>query len=127
MERGAAVPSVDPAAAAERLRAGTSPAPLLLDVREPAEFAAVRVEGSSLLPLSEFAARYGEVPRDRPLVVMCHMGGRSAMATMHLLANGWTDVTNLAGGIDAWERAGLPVRRGPPAPGEGALPTADRD
>jgi rhodanese-related sulfurtransferase len=52
---------------------------------------------------------------------MCHMGGRSAAATGFLLRNGWTNVVNIAGGIDAWERAGLPVKRGTPAPGEGEL------
>ncbi|HSO28894.1 MAG TPA: rhodanese-like domain-containing protein [Candidatus Sulfomarinibacteraceae bacterium] len=97
-------------------------APLLVDVREPGEFAAVRAEGAVLVPLSTFMLRYRDLPKDRPLLMICKSGGRSGQATAFLRANGWTDVVNVAGGTDAWERAGLPVRRGAPAPGEGDLP-----
>jgi rhodanese-related sulfurtransferase len=55
------------------------------------------------------------------LLIMCASGSRSAAATAHLLRNGWTDVTNVAGGITDWERAGLPVVRGPVTPAEGDL------
>ncbi|MEW5990285.1 MAG: rhodanese-like domain-containing protein [Chloroflexota bacterium] len=102
-------------------RARAAP-PLLVDVREPHEYARVRAEGAVLLPLSTFLARYRELPRDRPLQLICQTGSRSGQATAFLLANGWTDVVNVAGGTQAWERAGLPVRRGWPAPGEGDLP-----
>jgi rhodanese-related sulfurtransferase len=101
---------------------GDGPTPLLVDVREPNEFAEVRAEGAVLLPLSTFMLRYRELPKDRPLLMICKVGGRSGQATAFLLANGWTDVVNVAGGTDAWDRAGLPVRRGAPAPGEGDLP-----
>jgi rhodanese-related sulfurtransferase len=94
----------------------------------PAEHAAtggtrdVRAEGAILVPLSTFMLRYRELPRDRPLLMICRSGARSGQATGFLLASGWTDVVNVAGGTLAWERAGLPVRRGAPAPGEGELP-----
>lgn len=101
---------------------GAGASPLLIDVREPSEFAAVRAEGAALVPLSTFMLRYRSLPQDRPLLVICHSGARSAQATAFLLGNGWTDVVNVAGGTLAWERAGLPVRRGAPAPGEGDLP-----
>jgi rhodanese-related sulfurtransferase len=111
--------------AAEDAETGTggepAPAPLLVDVREPPEFAAFRAEGAVLLPLSTFLLRYRELPRDRPLLMICQTGSRSGQATAFLLANGWTDVVNVAGGTLAWERAGLLIRRGPPAPGEGDL------
>jgi rhodanese-related sulfurtransferase len=120
------VPSVSATDAAALLDAAgepaAGPAPLLVDVRERDEFETIRVPGAFLLPISEFAARIGELPTDRPLLVMCHLGSRSASATMFLRSQGRTDVTNVQGGIDAWERAGLPVRRGTPAPGEGELP-----
>ena len=74
------------------------------------------------MPLSTFLLRYRELPRDRPLLMICRSGARSGQATAFLIANGWTDVVNVAGGTLAWERAGLPVRRGAPAPGEGDLP-----
>ena len=96
-------------------------APLLVDVREPNEFVEVRAEGAVLVPLSTFMLRYRELPTDRSLLMICKSGARSGQAAAFLLANGWTDVANVAGGTLAWERAGLPVRRGAPAPGEGDL------
>ena len=114
------LPTTDVQTAAALLAADQPP--LLVDVREPNEFATVRVPGAVLVPLSTFLLKVDTLPRDRPLLVMCAVGGRSAAATAHLLASGWTHVTNVAGGIVAWERAGLPVRRGEPLPGEGDLP-----
>ena len=96
--------------------------PLLLDVREPDEFAEVRAPDAVLLPMSVFTLRVDSLPADRPLLVICHLGGRSAAAAGYLARAGRTDVVNVAGGMDAWERAGLPVRRGPVADGEGDLP-----
>ncbi len=97
-------------------------APILLDVRERHEFVAVRVPGALLYPTSTFVQRFEELPRDRRIHVVCHTGSRSAAVTAFLLRNGWADVWNVAGGMDAWERAGLEVRRGPLAPGEGDPP-----
>ena len=74
------------------------------------------------MPTSTFMARVDDVPADRPILVICHVGGRSAAVTTFLIRRGRTDVVNVAGGMDAWERAGLPVRRGALAPGEGDLP-----
>ncbi len=105
---------------AETRRADGSNA-LIVDVREPGEFLAVRVEGAVLVPLSQFASRFGELPKDRPLLVMCASGTRSLAATGHLIHNGYSDVVNVEGGITAWERSGLPVKRGPTDPGEGEL------
>ncbi len=116
-----ALPAIDVGEAARRLR--EDPArPLLLDVREPNEFAEVRAPGAVLLPTSAFAARLDELPPDRPLLVICRVGGRSAAVTGFLARTGRADVVNVAGGMDAWQRAGLPVRRGPVEPGEGDLP-----
>jgi len=127
------IPTVDVLQAERRLEAGTgdaetgtggeaTSAPLLVDVREPNEFAGSRADGAVLLPLSNFLLRYRELPRDRPLLMICQTGARSGQATAFLLANGWSDVVNVAGGTLAWERAGLAIRRGSPAPGEGDLP-----
>jgi rhodanese-related sulfurtransferase len=116
-----AIPAVEVAEAADRLNRADAPEPLLVDVREVDEFRDVRVEGAALIPMSTFAERHTELPKDRPLLVMCAGGTRSAAATGYLLRSGWTDVVNVEGGITAWQRAGLPVRRGEPDPGEGAL------
>ena len=124
--RPGGIPTISPrdAAAAVAGDAATTSEPtraLIVDVREPDEFASERIEGAVHIPMSEFAARHAELPRDRPLVMQCHSGSRSASATMFLIQRGWTDVRNLDGGIAAWMRDGLPVRTGPPAPGEGDL------
>jgi rhodanese-related sulfurtransferase len=119
MNQVGGIPTIDVNEAAAR-RDGPED-PIVVDVREADEFATVRLEGVALLPMSTFGERHAELPKDRPLLIMCHMGGRSAAAAGFLLRSGWTDVVNVAGGIDAWERAGLPVKRGAPSPGEGDL------
>lgn len=77
---------------------------LLLDVRNPDEFARARLAGATLIPLPELEARLRELEahRDEPIVVMCHLGGRSERACKQLLAAGFPAVENLTGGIDAW-------------------------
>ena len=120
MNRPLATPALDPLYADIRRHDPVRPA-LLLDVREADEFAQVRVEGSLFIPMSQLGLRLSEVPKDRPILVICASGSRSQNVTSHLLASGWADVGNVAGGIIAWERLGLPVRRGPVAPGEGQL------
>ena len=76
----------------------------VLDVREPWELEIASVEGAIAIPLGELTGRVGELPRDRPLAVMCHHGGRSAQATAWLRNQGFDRATNVAGGIDAWAR-----------------------
>ncbi len=80
------------------------PRPLLLDVREPWEVARVRIEGSMAVPLAGVAAAPQALGAPRPVVCICHHGGRSAMAARVLEGQGWPEVYNLAGGIDAWAR-----------------------
>lgn len=84
---------------------------LLLDVRQPEEWASVHIEGATLIPLGELVARLDELPADLPLYVMCHAGGRSAQATAYLEQAGY-DATNIEGGITAWIESGLPVQHG---------------
>jgi rhodanese-related sulfurtransferase len=118
----AGVPTIDVNEAASRLEASSgSSAPMIVDVRELDEFRDVRIAGAALVPMSTFASRLAEIPKDRPLLVMCASGVRSVAATSFLLRNGWTDVVNVDGGIVAWQRAGLAVRRGQVEPGEGDL------
>jgi len=117
------IPGIDVHEAAARVASDERPRPLIVDVREPDEFVAVRVDGVAHVPMSGFLLRAGELPKERPLLVLCASGARSAAVTGYLLRSGWTDVANIDGGITAWQRAGLPVRRGPLAPGEGTLPT----
>jgi rhodanese-related sulfurtransferase len=114
------VPTIDVIEAERRVREDPE-RPVLLDVREPNEFETVRAPGALLIPTSTFQARAGEVPSDRPILVICHSGGRSAAVTGFLVRSGRTDVANVAGGMEAWANAGLPTRSGTPDPGEGEL------
>ena len=77
-------------------------APLVVDVREPWELALCRIEGAVSIPLGEIEQRAAELPRDRPLVMVCHHGGRSQHAATLLEGVGFTRVHNLRGGVDAW-------------------------
>jgi rhodanese-related sulfurtransferase len=115
-------PTVTVVEAADRLRTETDPAPLLVDVRERHEFGVMRVPGAVLLPLSTFTATFDQLPAGRPLLILCAAGSRSARATDFLLANGYTDAFNIAGGISAWNAAGLGIRTGMPEADEGMLP-----
>jgi rhodanese-related sulfurtransferase len=121
VNRPQAIPALDPLYADLRRRDPVRPA-VLLDVRERDEFLSVRVEGALFVPMSQLGARVQEIPRDRPIMVICASGSRSVNATGYLLAAGWEDVGSVAGGVSAWERMGLPVKRGPIEPGEGQLP-----
>ncbi|HEV3011075.1 MAG TPA: rhodanese-like domain-containing protein [Burkholderiales bacterium] len=78
--------------------------PLLLDVREPWEWQAARIEGSQHIPMREVPARLGEIDRGHEVVAICHHGGRSQQVAMFLEKNGFANVHNLVGGVDAWSR-----------------------
>lgn len=75
---------------------------VLLDVREPDEIETASIPWATTIPMGQIPARMDELPRDEPLVVMCHHGGRSERVAQFLEANGYADAINLAGGIDAW-------------------------
>lgn len=109
--------------AARRLEAAEADqGPLLVDVREPGEYAQFRALGAVLMPLSVFQLRYVQLPTGRPLLLICASGSRSMAAGTFLTQQGFGTVANVEGGSIAWMRAGLPVRTGPPADGEGDLP-----
>lgn len=78
--------------------------PLLLDVREPAEFDICHIENSRLLPMGQVAASIDDLPRDKDIIVICHHGMRSHSIAMYLEQLGFDKVINLSGGIDAWSR-----------------------
>ena len=85
--------------------------PLVIDVRGESEYRSGHLPGSILLPLPELPARVGEVPSDRPVVLLCQTGSRSAVAASYLRARGFSQVSNVGGGMAAWFAAGLPVQR----------------
>lgn len=83
--------------------------PLVLDIRTPGEWSSMHIHNSVNLPLSRLQERIAEVPRDRRIAVHCAGGYRSSIAASLLHRYGITDLTELAGGITAWEAANLPV------------------
>ena len=75
---------------------------MLLDIREPEEVAICAIDGSVPIPMNTLPDNLARVPKDRPVVVMCHVGGRSWQVTQWLRAQGYQNVVNLMGGISAW-------------------------
>jgi rhodanese-related sulfurtransferase len=83
--------------------------PLVLDVRNPREWAARHIEGSVNIPLNHLQERIAEVPRDRRVAVHCAGGYRSSIAAGILQQHGITRLIEMAGGLAAWDAAQLPV------------------
>jgi rhodanese-related sulfurtransferase len=81
----------------------------LLDVREPDEWDAGHAPGAHHLPMMEIPARMAEVPADTDVVVVCRSGARSGRVVSYLIGNGWDNVRNLDGGMQAWAAEGRDV------------------
>lgn len=93
------VPEVQPTEV-ERKLASAEP-PLLVDVREPGEYAQGHIAGSRLIPLGTLAHHLHELPKDREIIAVCRSGARSANATKAMQQAG-LKVVNMAGGMLAW-------------------------
>jgi hydroxyacylglutathione hydrolase len=81
----------------------------VLDVRQPAEWAAGHIPGAKFITGAEIPERLAEVTTKEPLAVVCGSGYRSAVISSFLRARGHTDAHNVIGGMSAWRNAGLPV------------------
>lgn len=81
----------------------------VLDVREQFEWDDFHVPNTTLIPLGQLAARVNEVPQDAKIVVICNSGNRSDEGRDILLAAGFTDVTSMDGGVQAWRSLGYPI------------------
>ena len=106
---GPPVPGID--AAAVQARLNEKPKPLVLDVREPSEYAAGHIAGSTLIPLHQLSSRMSELRQDREIICVCASGSRSGSAARQLASDGY-HVLNLSGGMSRWQRAGLPIKKG---------------
>ncbi|MDD4973247.1 MAG: rhodanese-like domain-containing protein [Bacteriovorax sp.] len=82
-----------------------------IDCRENQEWNEAHISGATLIPLSEFEANYESVLKDKnaQIVIQCRSGARSMKACMFLLSKGFTDITNVEGGIMSWMQEGFPV------------------
>ncbi|MFI7596515.1 rhodanese-like domain-containing protein [Actinoplanes sp. NPDC049681] len=98
---GPQVPSVTPAQ--------VESSAYLLDVREPEEWQAGHAPDAHHMPMMEVPARLGEIPNDTEVVVVCRSGGRSGQVVSYLMGNGWDNVRNLDGGMQAWAGEGREV------------------
>ena len=89
---------------AQWLADGSRARPVLLDVREPWEQQVCAIAGSEMMPMQQVPARFGSLDPRQPIVCVCHHGQRSARVAMFLQQQGYEDVYNLIGGVDAWAR-----------------------
>lgn len=98
------VPELTPIEVERRWPEGRRDAVVLLDVREPDELEQAAISGARHIPMREVPERLDELPKDKTIVVFCHLGGRSRRVAQFLAANGFEQVFNLDGGIDAWSQ-----------------------
>lgn len=89
---------VDVTTAAQLMRDGA----LVVDVREPFELEIVQLSGAQHIPMRRIPEAVADLPADKPVLILCHVGGRSLRVTQFLRAHGRANVANIAGGIDAW-------------------------
>ena len=83
--------------------------PFIVDVRQPEEFAEASIEGAVNIPLRELAQNLDQLPQDEPIVVVCGSGHRSTVGMAMLQLLGFGDVKSMAGGVNAWKLAQLPL------------------
>jgi rhodanese-related sulfurtransferase len=83
----------------------------IVDVREDWEFAEGHIPGAILIPLGSLPDRAGEIPTDKPVVLVCRSGNRSGQAFRFLSGEGYGNVSNMTGGMNDWSAAGLVVER----------------
>lgn len=86
------------------LQAQPTERPIMIDVREPWEWQVARIDGATLLPMAQIPSRIQEIDSTHPTVVICHHGVRSLQVVAYLQRQGFANLHNLQGGIDAWSR-----------------------
>jgi rhodanese-related sulfurtransferase len=86
------------------------PEVVLIDVREPEEYAAGHIPDVTLMPMGEVPQRLNDIPTDKTVIAYCRSGNRSGQVMQFLQQQGYENVHNMEGGIIAWEQAGLPVK-----------------
>jgi rhodanese-related sulfurtransferase len=106
---GSPVPTLTAVELNEKLKSGKPP--FVLDVRQPEEFREGHISGAKLIPLGELHQHMKELPREREVVCVCASGNRSSSATRQLASVGF-NVINMKGGMSAWQRVALPVKKG---------------
>lgn len=104
---GAVIARLTPEEAQSRMKNGA----LLIDVRSPLERQRSKIAGSQAMPLDQLFQHWESLPKDTEIICQCASGMRSAQAASFLAGKG-LNACNLSGGINAWQSAGLPIKRG---------------
>ena len=107
LNKAAAGPQVDTLAATRLINDGA----VIVDVREPAEYAAGRLNNATNIPVADMEKRAGDIASGKPVLVYCNGGQKSGKAAALLKKAGREQVFSLSGGIDAWKQAGLPISK----------------
>jgi rhodanese-related sulfurtransferase len=97
---------IEPHEALRRVKKGD----VLIDVRQPSELGALRAAKAVNVPLGDLAGYVAGFDADKPIMLVCRSGSRSRRAAKVLAGQGFTDVSNVRGGLTAWGRAGLPLK-----------------
>ena len=84
---------------------------VLVDVRSPEEFQGGSLPGATLIPFWDFAKGRFDLPKDKPILLVCAVGGRSLACGQMLASKGYREVYNLKGGLDAWAEQRVPLPR----------------
>lgn len=108
LRRATGGPAVNPTQATQLINREDA---LVVDVREPGEYGAGHILGARNVPLSRIDGTPVAKNKDKPVIVYCDTGNRSAKAAAALRSQGFARVVNLAGGLGAWQQAGLPVEK----------------
>jgi len=111
VRRATGGPSVSPSQATQLINREDA---MLIDVREPGEYGAGHILGAKNVPMSRVDTGGADIAgkrKDRPVILYCDSGNRSAKAAAVLRGQGYTRVLNLSGGTGAWQQAGLPVEK----------------
>jgi rhodanese-related sulfurtransferase len=106
---GPPLPALTPQQLSERLSGSSKP--FVIDVRQLEEYRSAHIPGVKLIPLGELSKHLNELPKNKEIVCVCASGNRSSSATKLLLDAGFNAI-NMNGGMSAWQRAGLEVKKG---------------
>lgn len=109
--RGMAEGAIAPAEAAKLIKETTDLQ--LIDVRTPAEYSEGHLDNAKLIPLQELESRLSEIDKTKPILLYCRSGNRSGNALKILRDKGYDQAKHVAGGINAWKAAGLPITNKP--------------
>ena len=106
--------NIDADQAKEEFDKGT----IFIDIREYNEYVQVRIPGAKLIPMSEMNSRHTEIPKEKEVVVFCHLGSRSASLLFQLNSMGYNNLLNMQKGIAEWHQKQYPMESGQPEESE---------